>query len=99
VGPIGTQYANLADQYGFLVIYPDSPRDGKCFDVNTSATLTHNGGGDSQGIASMIKYAISTYGVDAGRVYVTGSSSGAMMTQVMAGSYRKCLLVVVWKGY
>ena len=31
----GTQYATLADTYGFLVVYPDSPRDGKCFDVNT----------------------------------------------------------------
>ena len=26
-----TQYANKADQYGFIVIYPDSPRSGKCF--------------------------------------------------------------------
>ncbi|KAG8831414.1 hypothetical protein FRC17_003192 [Serendipita sp. 399] len=83
----GTQYANLADTYGFIVVYPDSPRDGKCFDVASSQTLTHNGGGDSQGIASMIKYSISTYGVDPGKVFITGTSSGAMMTQVMAGSY------------
>ncbi|KAG8870783.1 hypothetical protein FRC20_011330 [Serendipita sp. 405] len=72
---------------GFIVVYPDSPRDGKCFDVASSATLTHNGGGDSQGIASMIKYAISTYGVASNKVFVTGTSSGAMMTNVMAGSY------------
>ncbi|KAG8936316.1 hypothetical protein FRC00_009176 [Tulasnella sp. 408] len=83
----GTQYANLADTYKYIVIYPDSPRSGKCFDVNTSGTLSHNGGGDSQGIASMITYAINTWGVDAGRVFVTGTSSGAMMTNVMAGSY------------
>ncbi|CCA74360.1 probable acetylxylan esterase [Serendipita indica DSM 11827] len=83
----GTQYANKADQYGFIVIYPDSPRSGKCFDVHSTETLTHNGGGDSQGIASMIKYAISNYGVSSSRVYVTGTSSGAMMTNVMAGSY------------
>ncbi|KAG8946324.1 hypothetical protein FRC04_011954 [Tulasnella sp. 424] len=83
----GTQYATLADTYGFIVIYPDSPRSGKCFDVNTPQTLSHNGGGDSQGIASMVTYAISTWGVNANRVYVTGTSSGAMMTNVMAGSY------------
>lgn len=83
----GTQYANLADQLGFLVVYPDAPRSGKCFDVATNATLTHNGGGDSQGIASMIKFAIANYGVDPGRVFVTGTSSGAMMTNVMLGSY------------
>ncbi|KAG9031163.1 hypothetical protein FS837_003087 [Tulasnella sp. UAMH 9824] len=82
-----TQYATLADTYGYMVIYPESPRDGKCFDVNTPETLSHNGGGDSQGIASMITYAINTWGVDAGRVFVTGTSSGAMMTNVMAGSY------------
>ncbi|KLO11340.1 alpha/beta-hydrolase [Schizopora paradoxa] len=82
-----TQYATLADEYGFLVVYPNSPRSGSCFDVNTPQTLSHNGGGDSQGIASMVTYAISTYGVDASKVFVTGTSSGAMMTNVMAGSY------------
>ncbi|KIM23750.1 carbohydrate esterase family 1 protein [Serendipita vermifera MAFF 305830] len=35
----------------------------------------------------MIKYAIANYGVSASHVYVTGTSSGAMMTNVMAGSY------------
>lgn len=35
----------------------------------------------------MVGYAISTYGVAANRVYVTGTSSGAMMTNVMAATY------------
>ena len=35
----------------------------------------------------MVSYAISNYGVDASKVFVTGTSSGAMMTNVMAGSY------------
>ncbi|CCA69795.1 probable acetylxylan esterase [Serendipita indica DSM 11827] len=83
----GTQYANKADQLGFIVIYPDAPRSGKCFDVHSAETLKHNAGGDSQGIASMIKYAINNYGVNPNKVFVTGSSSGAMMTNVMAGSY------------
>ena len=69
-------------------MYADSPRSGKCFDVASAATLKHDGGGDSQGIASMIKYAIANYGVSSSHVYVTGTSSGAMMTNVMAGSYR-----------
>ncbi|KAG8851253.1 hypothetical protein FRB96_009456 [Tulasnella sp. 330] len=83
----GTQYANLADTYGFMVVYPNAPAAGGCFDVASNATLTHNGGGDSQGIASMVTYSIATYGVSASHVYVTGTSSGAMMTNVMAGSY------------
>ncbi|KAH9484830.1 putative acetylxylan esterase A [Psilocybe cubensis] len=84
----GTQYANLADSLkSFIVIYPNAPDSGGCWDVHTSATLTHNAGGDSLGIASMIRYAISNYGVDPARVFVTGTSSGAMMTNVLAGAY------------
>jgi acetylxylan esterase len=83
----GTQYANLADSYGYIVIYPDAPDSGGCWDVHSNATLTHNGGGDSIAIASVIKYAIQTYGVDSKRVFITGTSSGAMMTNVMAGAY------------
>ncbi|TFK44310.1 acetyl xylan esterase [Crucibulum laeve] len=84
----GTQYANLADQYkSFIVIYPSAPDSGGCWDVHTDATLTHNAGGDSLGIASMVRYAIANYGVDSGRVFMTGTSSGAMMTNVLAGAY------------
>ncbi|PFH52855.1 carbohydrate-binding module family 1 protein [Amanita thiersii Skay4041] len=83
----GTQYANLADQLGFIVIYPDAPDSGGCWDVHTNATLTHNAGGDSLGIASMVRYAITNYHVDPNRVFMTGTSSGAMMTNVLAGAY------------
>ncbi|TFK70568.1 acetyl xylan esterase [Pluteus cervinus] len=83
----GTQYANLADRYGFLVVYPDAPDPEGCWDVHTNATLTHNAGGDSLGIISQVRYAITNYGVDASRVYATGTSSGAMMTSVLAGAY------------
>ncbi|PPQ73738.1 hypothetical protein CVT24_006958 [Panaeolus cyanescens] len=84
----GTQYANLADQYkNYMLIYPTAPDSGGCWDVHTNATLTHNAGGDSLGVVSMVKYAIANYGVDASRVFMTGTSSGAMMTNVLAGAY------------
>lgn len=51
------------------------------------AALTHDGGGDSQTIANMVKYAVDKYDGDANRIYVTGSSSGAMMTNVLVGAY------------
>jgi acetylxylan esterase len=35
----------------------------------------------------MVKYAATTYGGDLNRTYVTGTSSGAMMTNVMVGAY------------
>ncbi|MCJ1331327.1 hypothetical protein MMC10_008017 [Thelotrema lepadinum] len=83
----GTPYAQLADQYGFVVIYPQSPYSGTCWDVSSQSALTHNGGGDSNSIANMVTWAISNHKADASKVYVTGSSSGAMMTNVMAATY------------
>ncbi|KAF7348745.1 Carbohydrate esterase family 1 and carbohydrate-binding module family 1 protein [Mycena venus] len=83
----GSPYAQLADTYGFIVIYPSSPNSGTCWDVSSKATLTHNGGGDSLGIRNQVAYAISTYGADPSRIFVTGSSSGAMMTNVLAAVY------------
>ena len=76
----GSPYAKLADQYGFIVIYPSSPYSGSCWDVSSKSALTHNGGGDSNSIANMVTYTISKYAADASKVFVTGSSSGAMMT-------------------
>jgi acetylxylan esterase len=35
----------------------------------------------------MVKYAIKNYGGDANRAFATESSSGAMMTKVLAGAY------------
>jgi acetylxylan esterase len=75
-----TPYATLSEQYGFIVIYPSSPHEGTCWDVSSKQTLTHEGGGDSNTIANMVKWALSQYKADAGKVFVTGSSSGAMMT-------------------
>ncbi|KAL0258235.1 hypothetical protein SLS55_007408 [Diplodia seriata] len=83
----GSPYATLAERYGFVVIYPSSPHDGSCWDVSSQATLTHNGGGDSNSIANMVTYAIDNWGADASKVFVTGSSSGAMMTNVLAATY------------
>lgn len=83
----GSNWADWADKYGFVAIYPDAPASDGCWDVHSDETLKHDAGGDSLGIASQIRYAISTYGLDKNQVYVTGISSGAMMTNVLAGAY------------
>ncbi|ROV88300.1 hypothetical protein VMCG_10487 [Cytospora schulzeri] len=81
-------FANLSSQYGFIVIYPDSPNQAdKCWDVSSPETLTHNGGGDSLGIISMVKWTLAMYNGDPRRVFATGVSSGAMMTNVLLGTY------------
>lgn len=86
-----TQYASLADTHGFIVLFPSAPGPGTtCWDVHSTGTLTHNSGGDSLGLANFVRYALSTYNGDAGKVFATGTSSGAMMTNVLAGIYYNC---------
>ncbi|GJE88349.1 fCBD and Abhydrolase domain-containing protein [Phanerochaete sordida] len=83
----GSKFAQLAETYGYLVIFPSSPHSGTCWDVSSDETLTHNGGSDSLSIANAARFAISNWGVDANRVFAVGTSSGAMMTSVLAGAY------------
>ncbi|MGW7514446.1 extracellular catalytic domain type 1 short-chain-length polyhydroxyalkanoate depolymerase [Streptomyces sp. NPDC054796] len=89
-GPVfyaNTEFASLADQYGFIVIYPSATRSGQCFDVSSPEALRRGGGSDPVGIRSMVDYVTRTYDADTERVFVTGVSSGAMMTNVMLGNY------------
>ncbi len=83
----GTQFASLADQYGYIVVYPSALRSGNCFDVSSPQALTRGGGSDPVGIMSMVTYASQQYNGDLNQVYVTGLSSGAMMTNVLLGDY------------
>jgi acetylxylan esterase len=83
----GTEFASLASKYGFIVIYPSVTRSGSCWDVSSSQALSRNGGSDPVGLMSMITYTEQHYGGDPSRVYVTGASSGAMMTNVMLADY------------
>lgn len=80
-------YRGLSDQYGFIVIYPSSPHSGTCWDVSSKQTLSHEGGGDSNTIANMVKWTLNEYKADAQKVFVTGTSSGGMMTNVLAATY------------
>ncbi|MFE7276589.1 PHB depolymerase family esterase [Streptomyces sp. NPDC057623] len=83
----GTEYDTLADQYGFIVLYPSVTRSSKCFDVASPQALKRDGGSDPVGIRSMVDWATRTYDADTGRVFATGISSGAMMTNVLLGDY------------
>ncbi|MFC5910478.1 PHB depolymerase family esterase [Streptacidiphilus monticola] len=82
-----TDFAALADQYGFIVIYPSTNPGGSCWDVSSDQALTRNGGSDPVGLMSMVTYTEQHYGGNPGAVYVTGESSGAMMTNVMLADY------------
>jgi acetylxylan esterase len=84
----GTEFPSLADRYGFMEIYPqvNNPSN-DCWDVASDGALTHNGNSDPAGIIAMVQYAEAHNNVDTSRIYVTGASSGAMMTNVMLGDY------------
>jgi poly(hydroxyalkanoate) depolymerase family esterase len=55
--------------------------------VGTTKSLTHDGGGDTQAVVQMVKYALTKYDGDPKRVYAMGGSSGAMMTQALMAVY------------
>ncbi|WP_432921437.1 extracellular catalytic domain type 1 short-chain-length polyhydroxyalkanoate depolymerase [Microbispora sp. CA-135349] len=83
----GHDYVTAADRYGYIIVVPEATRSEKCFDVSTPAALRRDGGSDSTGIMSMVAYARQRYNVDPGRIVVSGFSSGAMMTNVLAAEY------------
>lgn len=76
-----------ADRGGFILAFPSATNDSNCWDVSSERTLRHGGGGDSTTVNSMIQFLIRKYKADTGRVYVTGTSSGCMMTNVMMATY------------
>ncbi|MFH8804131.1 PHB depolymerase family esterase [Streptomyces sp. NPDC017936] len=83
----GTEYAQLADRHGFVIVYPSVTRSSKCFDVSSPQALRRGGGSDPVGVKSMIDWVAAAYSADTSRVFVTGISSGAMMTNVLLADY------------
>jgi poly(hydroxyalkanoate) depolymerase family esterase len=83
----GRDFATAADRYGYVVVVPEATRDGHCFDVSTRAGLTRDGGSDSTGIMAMVAWTRQRHNVDPARIVVSGFSSGAMMTNVLAAQY------------
>jgi poly(hydroxyalkanoate) depolymerase family esterase len=82
----GSEFAALADRYGFIVIYPTATQQagfGNCFDVWSDASKRRGGGSDPVSIMSMITYVEQRYGGDPQRVFATGSSSGGMETNAL----------------
>jgi len=86
----GSEFASLANRYGFIVIYPTATQQagfGNCFDTWSDAAKRRGGGSDPVSIVSMITYVEQQYGGDPNRVFATGSSSGGMMTDEMLALY------------
>ncbi|KAI0116983.1 Alpha/Beta hydrolase protein [Daldinia grandis] len=82
-----TSYTSYADSRGFIALFPSSIHNNYCWNVANEESLTQNGGGGSTGLANIIKWAIYTYNAGPDRVFITGSSSGCMTTNVMCATY------------
>jgi poly(hydroxyalkanoate) depolymerase family esterase len=79
----------LADQYGFAVIYPQqrSANNGiGCFTWFETGDISRDAG-EAASIIQMADKAIATHGLDRKRVYATGVSAGGAMTAVMLAAY------------
>ena len=84
----GTRMNQLADQQGFLVLYPEQRRWANAFRCwNWFDASAQRAGGEAALIAGMVREVIATYGVDPGRVYIAGLSAGGAMTSIMASCY------------
>jgi len=71
----------------FIIIAPGTTKDKNCWDNHSEKSLLHENKGDSQSLANMVKYTITTYKTDPKKTFVTGFSSGGMMTNTMAATY------------
>jgi feruloyl esterase len=86
---LGAGWSQLADQLGFAVLAAEQKAVNNphtCFDWFNPEDIVR-GGGEASSIATMIGTMVETYGLDAGRVFVTGLSAGGAMADVMLATY------------
>ncbi|KAK6953095.1 hypothetical protein Daesc_005395 [Daldinia eschscholtzii] len=84
---VAANYDREASRKGFIVVYPSTTNDHHCWDVSSNKSLTYEGGGDSTGLANMMRYMMDKYNADPMRIFVQGTSSGCMMTNVLLATY------------
>ena len=77
---------SIANTNGFIIIFPEATGQ-NCWDAGSTGSLKHDGGGDTGAVVQMVKYTLSKYSGDAGRVYSVGGSSGGIMTEALLGVY------------
>jgi poly(hydroxyalkanoate) depolymerase family esterase len=85
----GAGWSALADQLGFLVVYPEqlptnNPKN--CFSWFLPGD-TARGSGEAHSIYQMVEHAIEKFGADRQKVFVTGLSAGGAMAVVMLATY------------
>jgi poly(hydroxyalkanoate) depolymerase family esterase len=85
----GTRMNTLADEHGFLVVYPAQAANAngsKCWNWFRSQDQ-HRDGGEPSLIAGITREIASTYRVDERRIFVAGLSAGAAMAVILGATY------------
>jgi poly(3-hydroxybutyrate) depolymerase len=79
----------LADSLGFIVLYPEQRmlnNTSKCFNFFVGLKAKRNKG-EAASIKNMITYMFNEYNIDHSKVFITGMSAGAGMSNVMLNAY------------
>jgi polyhydroxybutyrate depolymerase len=75
-----THLSQVADQYGFIVVYPDGYQRGWA-DGRGATTADKAGVDDVAFLATLIATLSGEYAIDGQRIYATGISNGGFMTE------------------
>lgn len=85
----GTRMNQLADEYGFIVVYPAQAWRAnveRCWNWFRERDQQRDGG-EPELIAGITRQVIARYRADARRVYIAGLSAGGSMAAIMATAY------------
>ena len=85
----GTEMNNYAEQYNFIVAYPDQPSSANPNKYWHWFETAHQsrGSGEPKSIAGVVTHVKANYSIDDDRVYVAGLSAGAAMAVIMGATY------------
>jgi poly(hydroxyalkanoate) depolymerase family esterase len=84
----GTRMNRLADEYGFLVLYPRQSALANGYSCwNWFDPRTQSRGGEAAIVMAMVDDVVARYSIDADRIYVAGMSAGGAFAAILGSCY------------